>query len=110
AIRPSRSRPGRRSSSSPVSREVDAMHGVHGRYLHIDLDTGSVAEHPIPEEGSIRVSGGVGLASLLLYRWAPPGVDPLAPENPLIFATSPFIGPGITTPSQVAPATQSPPR
>ena len=84
------------------------MHGVHGRYLHIDLDTGSVAEHPIPEEVSIRVIGGVGLASLLLYRWAPPGVDPLAPENPLIFATSPFIGTGITTASKVAVVTKSP--
>src|SRR5918998_5761064 len=52
--------------------------------------------------------GGIGLASLLLLRLCPPGADPLGPENPLIFATSPFAGTGITTSSKIAVAARSP--
>ncbi|MDI3341894.1 MAG: aldehyde ferredoxin oxidoreductase family protein [Sphaerobacter sp.] len=84
------------------------MQGVHGRALHIDLASGSAEPHPIPEPVAVRLIGGTGLASYLLYRWAPQGVEPLAPDNPLIFAASPFIGTGITTASKVAVVTKSP--
>ncbi|MDQ3044371.1 MAG: aldehyde:ferredoxin oxidoreductase, partial [Chloroflexota bacterium] len=84
------------------------MYGVHGRYLHIDLASGVATPHPIPERTAWEVLGGIGLASLLLLDWCPAGVDPFAPENPLIFATSPFVGTGITTASKIAVATKSP--
>ena len=84
------------------------MHGVHGRYLHIDLASGAATPHLIPERTAWEVLGGIGLASALLLEWCPAGVDPFAPENPLIFATSPFVGTGITTASKIAVATKSP--
>ncbi len=84
------------------------MRGVHGRALRIDLGDGSASAEPIAEEVSRRMIGGIGLASFLLLRTCPPGVDPLAPENPLVFATSPFVGTGITTASKIAVATKSP--
>ncbi|MCA9864602.1 MAG: aldehyde:ferredoxin oxidoreductase, partial [Thermomicrobiales bacterium] len=84
--------------------------GVHGRLLRIHLGEqgcDSWAE-PIPPSHFHDVIGGIGLASALLLEHAPPGVDPLGPENPLIVATSPFVGTGITTASKLAIAARSP--
>jgi aldehyde:ferredoxin oxidoreductase len=68
------------------------MHGVHGRVLIIDLATGDSEALSLPDIVYERLIGGVGLATYLLNRFCPAGVDPFSPENPLIFATSPFIG------------------
>ncbi|MCC7024710.1 MAG: aldehyde ferredoxin oxidoreductase family protein [Thermomicrobiales bacterium] len=84
--------------------------GVHGRLLRVALDErGSSAwTEPIADADFAGIIGGIGLASLLLLHLCPPGADPLGPENPLIFATSPFAGTGITTASKVAVAARSP--
>jgi len=44
----------------------------------------------------------------LLYDFAPPGVEPFAPENPLIFASAPLVGTGLTTTAKFAVVTTSP--
>lgn len=86
-----------------------ALGGVHGRLLRVDLaDAGAPWSEPLPPEIFHDVIGGIGLASLLLLRLCPPGADPLGPDNPLIFATSPFVGTGITTASKLAVAARSP--
>ncbi|MGH2532267.1 MAG: aldehyde ferredoxin oxidoreductase family protein [Thermomicrobiales bacterium] len=85
-----------------------AIYGSHGRLLHIDISSGTATPHSIPDLVYARLIGGIGLASYLLDRWCPPGADPLGPENPLIFATSPFVGTGITTASKIAVAAKSP--
>jgi len=84
--------------------------GVHERLLRIHLHDGSSErwDEPVPPEHYRDVIGGIGLASLLLLQICPPGADPLGPENPLIFATSPFAGTGITTASKIAVAARSP--
>jgi aldehyde:ferredoxin oxidoreductase len=84
------------------------VNGVHGRLLHVDLTRAEATPAPIPELVFERLIGGIGLASYLLYHHCPPGTDPLGPENPLIFATSPFVGTGITTASKIAVAAKSP--
>src|SRR5919108_419932 len=84
------------------------MFGVHGRLLRVDLGDGRAETASLPEAVFERVIGGIGLASYLLYRWCPRGVEPLAAENPLVFAPSPFVGTGITTASKLAVATKSP--
>jgi aldehyde:ferredoxin oxidoreductase len=84
------------------------VHGVHGRWLQILLPGAEAEAMPIPEATSAAVIGGAGLATRLLFDLCPPGADPLGPENPLIFASSPFAGTGITTASKVAIATRSP--
>jgi aldehyde:ferredoxin oxidoreductase len=66
------------------------MNGFYGRYLRIDLTRKAFAIEPIAEEVLIKYFGGKGLASWLLTELNPPGVDPLAPENTLIFATGPL--------------------
>lgn len=84
--------------------------GVHGRLLRVELRGDRAAGWQEPLEPQIfgSVLGGVGLASLLLLRLCPPLADPWGTENPLIFATSPFAGTGITTASKIAVATRSP--
>lgn len=84
------------------------MRAVHGRYLHIDLSSGTARACPLSEDVFARLLGGVGLATYLLVRHCPPHTDPLGPDNPLVFASSPFIGTGITTSSKIALAAKSP--
>ena len=52
--------------------------------------------------------GGIGLGASLLYEYAPPGVDPFAPANPLIFTSAPLVGTGLTTTAKYAVVTKSP--
>jgi aldehyde:ferredoxin oxidoreductase len=85
-----------------------ALGGVHGRALVVDLASGACRPEPIPGDVHRRVIGGVGLATHLLLEHCPAGADPLGPENPLVFATSPFVGTGVTTASKLAVATKSP--
>ncbi len=84
------------------------MYGVHGRFLRVNLDDGSSEAEQIPEFVYSLVLGGAGLASLLLIQSCPDGVEALGPANPLVFASSPFVGTGITTASKIAVATKSP--
>jgi aldehyde:ferredoxin oxidoreductase len=49
----------------------------------------------ISDEVLSRTLGGKGLATRLLLTHNPPNVDPLAPENHLIFAAGPVAGTGI---------------
>jgi aldehyde:ferredoxin oxidoreductase len=87
-----------------------AIGGVHGRLLRVALeeDRSEGWTEPLPPEVFRDVIGGIGLASHLLLQLCPAGADPLGPRNPLIFATSPFVGTGITTASKIAVATRSP--
>src|SRR3954469_2028193 len=84
------------------------MDGYHGRALHVDLSTGTWRDVEIPEEALRAFVGGIGLGTYLLHRECPPGADPLGPENPLIFVTSPFVGTAITTSAKYAIVTKSP--
>ncbi|MGB5987879.1 MAG: aldehyde ferredoxin oxidoreductase family protein [Desulfobacterales bacterium] len=68
------------------------MHGFYGRILIIDLSAGTFTIDPLDDALCRKYLGGKGLASHLLAELNPPGVDPLAPENRLIFATGPLGG------------------
>src|SRR4051812_29100376 len=84
------------------------MFGYHGRYLRIDLTRGTSSAVPLAEDMLRRFLGGVGLATWLMHREAPPGVDPLAPEAPLIFSLSPLVGTPLTTSAKFAVVAKSP--
>lgn len=68
------------------------MYGFFGAILHIDLSQGSIETECLSEDVYRRFLGGKGLAAYLLLRDNPPGVEPLGPENRLIFATGPVTG------------------
>ena len=68
------------------------MHGFYGRILKVNLSQKSFEIEPIEDAIYEKYLGGKGLASYLLYELNPPGVDPLAPENTLIFTNGPLGG------------------
>jgi aldehyde:ferredoxin oxidoreductase len=55
-----------------------------------------------------RFLGGVGLGTWLLHREGPQGIDPLAPEAPLVFCFSPLVGTPLTTSAKFAVVSKSP--
>jgi aldehyde:ferredoxin oxidoreductase len=84
------------------------MFGFHGCYLRINLTCGDVERVPLTEEVLRRFLGGVGLGTFLLYREGRPGLDPLAPEAPLIFSLSSLVGTPLTTSAKFAVVAKSP--
>src|SRR5882724_7816072 len=84
------------------------MYGFHGRLLQVDLDGGKSSWHDLAESRLRSFLGGIGLGTSLLYDYAPAGVDPLSPANPLIFASAPLVGTGLTTTAKFAVVTKSP--
>ena len=84
------------------------MYGFHGRLVHIDLSRGTASWHALEESRLQAFLGGIGLGTSLLYDYAPPGVEPLAAENPLIFVSAPLVGTGLTTTAKLAVVTKSP--
>ena len=84
------------------------MHAYHGRIFVIDLISGKSTFEPLSAEEQVSFIGGAGLGAWLLYKHCPPGVDPLSPENPLIFTRGPFLGAGVPGSSKMAVACKSP--
>ena len=84
------------------------MKGFHGCYWRFDLGLGEGERIPIEESILQKTLGGVGLGAWLLHREAPIGVDPLAPEAPLIFSFSPLVGTPFTTSAKFAVVAKSP--
>jgi len=84
------------------------MYGFHGRLLHIDLSSGQSSWSDLEQSRLRAFLGGIGLGTSLLYDYAPPGVDPFSPGNPLIFASAPLVGTGLTTTAKFAVVTKSP--
>ena len=67
------------------------MHGFYNRILKIDLSNKRFSIEALDEDAN-NLLGGKGLCAHLLSSLNPPGVDPLSPENSLIFATGPSGG------------------
>ena len=84
------------------------MHAYHGRIFVIDLASGKSSFEPLSAEEQVSFIGGAGLGAWLLYKHCPPGIDPLSPENPLIFTRGPFLGAGVPGSSKMAVACKSP--
>lgn len=84
------------------------MNGFYGRIGIIDLSRQRFETVPVPDHVLAETLGGKGLASWLLYQHNPPGVDPMAPENCLIFATGPVTASAIWGSSRYGVFTKSP--
>ncbi|MCX5825428.1 MAG: aldehyde ferredoxin oxidoreductase family protein [Deltaproteobacteria bacterium] len=84
------------------------MKGYHGRFLKVDLNSLTTGDMPIAEDLLKKFIGGATLAAKLLYDHVRKGMDPLAPESPLIFATGPFTGTSIPMVSRYAVCGVSP--
>jgi aldehyde:ferredoxin oxidoreductase len=65
------------------------MHGFYNLALRIDVSQKSFEIEKIPDSVLKQTLGGKGLATHLLLKYNPAGVDPLGPDNHLVFATGP---------------------
>lgn len=68
------------------------MGGWTGKLLRVNLSTGTHEIESIPGGWLESYMGGRGLADRYLYDEMDPTIDPLSPENRLIFATGPLTG------------------
>lgn len=84
------------------------MYGYAGRLLRVDLSSGDCWAEPIDPAALQLTIGGIGLGTYLLYTYCPSGVDPLAPEAPLLFVSSPLVGTAVTTTAKYAVLAKSP--
>jgi len=69
-------------------------YGYAGKLLRVNLSLGKVAIEKLDAEMLRKFLGGVGYAAQLLYDELPAFIEPLSPENKLIFATGPLTGTG----------------
>lgn len=85
------------------------IHGYHGVILEIDLSKGKSMKRKIPPEDLTAYIGGRGLGMKLLWdQLQQPGIDPLSPENPLLFMAGPFSGFPVPSASRTCVVTKNP--
>jgi aldehyde:ferredoxin oxidoreductase len=84
------------------------MYGFYGRFLKVDLTHRTYDIVSLPDSVLLKYLGGKGLASYLLYSMNPEGIDPLSPDNCLIFATGPITNSMIWGSSRYGVYTKSP--
>jgi aldehyde:ferredoxin oxidoreductase len=82
--------------------------GYSGRILHVDLTQGSLALEEADETYYRKYMGGSGLGAYYLLKGTSPGVDPLGPENVLVFSLSVVTGAPASGQSRVTATAKSP--
>jgi aldehyde:ferredoxin oxidoreductase len=73
------------------------MNGWTGRCLRVDLTTHHLQRQEISSELMERYLGGRGLGAKVLSDEIDPAVDPLSPNNKVIFVSGPLVGTGAIT-------------
>lgn len=85
-------------------------YGYTGRLLNVDLTARSFSVTEIDQDDIQRFIGGAGYNAWLLYNAAlkNKNIDPLGPENPLIFGAGPLVGASFPTASRCSFTALSP--
>ena len=84
------------------------MLGWAGKILDINLTDGSIDTVPLDMEMARLFLGGRGLGARLLWDLVGPEVEPLSPENVLIFTMGPITASGSQTSNRFNVSTKSP--
>jgi len=66
--------------------------GYMGKLLRVNLTNRRISEEPLRTEWARDYLGGAGLAARILFDELQAGVDPLSPQNKLLFMTGPITG------------------
>ncbi len=80
------------AGSRKAASKERTMSASTGKLLRVDLTSGRIAVEDIRSDWLRDYVGGRGLAARYLYEELDPQVDPLSPDNKLIFATGPLTG------------------
>jgi aldehyde:ferredoxin oxidoreductase len=84
------------------------MEGWNYKILDIDLSAKTITEQPLDEGIARHFLGGRGLGVRLLWDLVGPDVEPLSPENVLIFSTGPLTASGSQTSNRFNVSAKSP--
>lgn len=84
------------------------MFGWTGKVLRINLTTQQITVDQPAVERYKKFLGGRGLGCEMLWREVPANVEPLSPENKLIFMTGPFTGTKVPTSGRFTVTSKSP--
>jgi aldehyde:ferredoxin oxidoreductase len=85
------------------------MHtGYMGTILRINLSTGAITREELADELKRQFIGGRGFGVKMLFDELKPGIDPLSPDNKLIFQCGPLAGTGAQSCSRWIVTTKSP--
>jgi len=78
------------------------------KILDVDLTSGNISTRVLPGEIYRLYPGGSALGLYLILQEMDPKVDPLSPENMLVFSVSPLTGLPVSGTSRVTITTKSP--
>ena len=84
------------------------MYGWRGKILTVNLTDQTTREMPLDEDMAHQYLGGRGLGARLLWDMVGPNVDPLGPDNVLIFTNGPMTSSGYQTSGRYSVSTKSP--
>ena len=84
------------------------LFGWNGFFLQVDLSRGKAVAEDYDTSFAFNFLGGRGFAAKILWEKMKPGVDPLSPENMLVFAAGPLTGLGLPNSSKLVVAAKSP--
>jgi aldehyde:ferredoxin oxidoreductase len=84
------------------------MEGWAGQILDINLSDGTITSYPLDSGMARLFLGGRGLGARLLWDLVGPEVEPLSPDNVLIFAAGPLTASGAQTSNRFSVSTKSP--
>ena len=84
------------------------MFGWTGVFLNVDLNKNKAVAETYDANLALNFVGGRGFAAKILWDNLKSGVDPLSPENKLIFAAGPLTGIGLPNSGKLVVAAKSP--
>lgn len=82
--------------------------GFAGKFLRLDLSTGTAKTEEFPHSLMEKYMGGRGVGINFLYQEVDPSMDPFDPGNKVIIAPGPLTGTGIPAGTKTTVVTKSP--
>jgi len=87
---------------------MPAPTGYVGRILRVDLSAGTTDDEPIDAALARAFLGGSGLAAARIARSPLSEIDPLGPDNPLVWTTGPLVGTAMPSAGRLSVCALSP--
>jgi len=84
------------------------MYGWTGFFLRVNLSKGKAVANGYDAKMAKNFLGGRGFAAKILWDELKPGIDPLSPENMLVFASGPLTGFALPSSGKLVVAAKSP--
>ena len=91
-----------------MAEKTQPVPGYHGKILRVNLSSGEITTEALDPLFCRRFVGGAGFVAYYLWKELPPKVDPLGPDNKLVFALGPISGLNLPGAARHCMGTKSP--